>query len=114
MSNASFFEKVYDIVSKIPKGNVATYGQIAFLAGRPHAARVVGYALSKAPTQKNLPCHRVVNIKGAMHPEHVYGNQDFQRLLLEKEGITFLPNGCIDMKKHLWRFESEFENKLQF
>lgn len=98
-----FFLKVYDIVSEIPEGKVATYGQLALLAGRPHAPRMAGYAMSRAPIEKNLPCHRVVNREGKMAPVHAFGGEQIQRCLLEREGVAFLPNGRIDMKKHLWR-----------
>jgi methylated-DNA-protein-cysteine methyltransferase-like protein len=101
----AFYIKIYDIVSKIPKGKVATYGQIAFLAGKPRAARVAGCAMHMAPMERKLPCHRVVNKQGSMSPEHVFGGEDIQRALLAQEGITFQTNGCIDMKKHLWRPE---------
>lgn len=103
MNNTKFFIKVYDIVSRIPEGQVATYGQIAFMAGNPHASRIVGYAMSKAPLEQ-LPCHRVVNKEGRMAPDQVFGGQDIQRSMLEQEGVTFKQNGCIDMEKHLWRF----------
>ena len=103
MTEPKFFAKVYDIVSRIPEGQVATYGQIAIMAGNPHASRIVGYAMSSAPSERNLPCHRVVNREGSMAPHHAFGGQDIQRFMLEGEGITFKPNGCIDMDKHLWR-----------
>ena len=99
-----FFEKVYDIVSRIPEGQVATYGQIALIMGSPHSSRIVGYAMNKAPSDQNLPCHRVVNREGKLAPDYVFGGQEIQRGMLEKEGITFLENGCIDMEKHMWRF----------
>lgn len=102
INDMNFFQKVYDIVSRIPEGRVATYGQIAFLAGSPYASRVVGYAMSRARPEQNLPCHRVVNRQGSMAPGDAFGGQEVQRAMLEKEGITFLENGCIDMKKHLW------------
>ena len=104
MSYTSFYKIIYDIVSQIPEGQVATYGQIAFLAGHPRASRIVGYAMSKAPQERNLPCHRVVNREGRMAPGYAFGGQELQRAMLEKEGITFRDNGCIDMKRHLWRF----------
>jgi methylated-DNA-protein-cysteine methyltransferase-like protein len=104
MNNTKFHALIYDIVSRIPKGQVATYGQIAFLAGSPRASRIVGYAMSRAPSERNLPCHRVVNREGRMAPGHVFGGQELQRSLLEQEGITFKINGCIDMEQHLWRF----------
>ncbi len=102
--NTNFFERVYDIVSRIPEGRVATYGQIALMLGNPYASRIVGYAMHSAPPERNLPCHRVVNREGRMAPGNIFGGEKVQRTRLEKEGITFLDNGCIDMDKHLWRF----------
>ncbi len=106
---SDFYIRVYDIVSKIPKGRVATYGQIAFLAGSAHAARRVGYAMSRAPAERKLPCHRVVGRDGRLAPEHVFGGQGLQRSMLEREGITFRANGRIDMKKHLWRLSASWD-----
>ncbi len=102
MNDTKFFERVYNIVSKIPEGQVATYGQIALIVGNPYASRIVGYAMSRAPSE--LPCHRVVNKEGRMAPGNIFGGQEVQRSRLEKEGITFMANGCINMEKHLWRF----------
>lgn len=102
MGNGVFFERVYAIVARIPEGYVATYGQIAVMAGSPYASRVVGYAMNRAPEGRNLPCHRVVNRLGQMAPDAVFGGKQVQRALLAAEGITFLSDGCIDMKKHLW------------
>lgn len=96
----NYFQKVYEIVEKIPKGKVATYGQIAAILGTPRSARVVGWAMKAAPN--HLPCHRVVNKSGELSPFYVFGDQAFQRALLEKEGVTFTSKGTIDMKKHLW------------
>lgn len=97
---SSFFEQVYGIVKEIPEGKVATYGQIARMLGRPLAARFVGFAMGKAPS--GLPCHRVVNQQGVLAPRDVFGAQEYQRQLLEDEGITFLSDGRIDMKANLW------------
>lgn len=99
-ADKSFFDKVYDIVSCIPKGEILTYGQIAMMLGSPKSARIVGYAMNAAPEDRNLPCHRVVNRFGQMAPGNIFGGADRQRKKLEEEGITFLDNGCIDMKKH--------------
>ncbi|MEL7623216.1 MAG: methylated-DNA--[protein]-cysteine S-methyltransferase [Clostridiales bacterium] len=98
--NTGFFRQVYGIVDKIPAGKVATYGQIAALIGHPLAAKMVGFAMSQAPA--GLPCHRVVNRLGEMAPRDVFGSPAFQQKLLEDEGIVFLPNGRIDLKKCLW------------
>lgn len=97
-----FFSKVYEIVSKIPVGKVITYGQIAMLLGKPKGARAVGWAMRAVNSNANLPCHRVVNRLGEMSPNYVFGSSELQRAILESEGITFLKNGCIDMKKHMW------------
>lgn len=99
----STFEKIYEIVARIPSGKVATYGQIAALAGMPRGARVVGWAMRAVPEGRDLPCHRVVNKQGTMAPEYAFGGQDIQRSLLMAEGITFRANGCIDMEKHIWK-----------
>lgn len=105
MRNGQFFERVYAIVAQIPIGFVATYGQIALMAGSPYASRVVGYAMNRAPEGRGLPCHRVVNRLGQMAPDSVFGGRGVQRARLEAEGVTFLTDGRIDMKRHLWNGE---------
>lgn len=104
MHRKGFFSMVYEIVAQIPEGKVLTYGQIAMMLGNPYASRIVGYAMSSAPPEQNLPCHRVVNKEGKMAPGNIFGGQENQRYMLEREGVTFTENGCIDMKKHLWVF----------
>lgn len=94
------FEKIYEIVKKIPKGRVATYGQVAFLAGNPRLARVVGYALHHNPDTSSIPCHRVVNRKGRVADSFAFGGGEIQRQLLEAEGIVFEADGTIDLKKY--------------
>lgn len=101
MSN--FFSAVYKIVSQIPEGKVATYGQIASMLGNPLAARIVGEAMRNTPEYLDIPSHRVVNKAGAMAPGYAFGDEGKQREMLEKEGIVFKENGCIDMKRFLWR-----------
>jgi methylated-DNA-protein-cysteine methyltransferase-like protein len=96
-----FFKQVYQIVAQIPKGKVASYGQIAALLGEPRHARIVGWAMHDAPKELNLPCHRVVNKSGKLSPGYIFGPGE-QRILLEKEGVTFLEDGHIDMNKYLW------------
>lgn len=99
---SSFFEKVYHIVSQIPRGKVATYGQIAGILGNPRGARTVGWAMQAAPEGLKLPCHRVVNIKGEMAPGFIFGGRDRQRAILEVEGVIFNEEGNIDMAKSKW------------
>lgn len=95
----SVFEQIYEVVKKIPKGRVATYGQVAMLAGNPRWARVVGYALHNNPLPGVIPCHRVVNREGRVATNFAFGGGATQRELLEKEGIIFEPDGHIDLDK---------------
>ena len=100
MSNT--FNRIYDAVRLIPEGYVATYGQIAKLAGNPHWSRIVGYALHVNPDPENIKCHRVVFKDGALSPAFAFGGCDAQRALLEKEGVSFLENGKVDLEKCLY------------
>lgn len=91
---------VYEILSavgEIPEGRVATYGQIARLIGRERNARLVGRVLSRAEHYGSYPCHRVVNHAGRTAP----GFMD-QRRRLEAEGVGFMENGCVDLKRFQW------------
>jgi len=99
------FEKIYSVVRQIPEGKVSTYGQIARLAGNPKWARVVGYALHVNPAFGEIPCHRVVNREGRTAPAFAFGGSDVQRAMLESEGVTFLPDGRVDLEKHNWNGE---------
>ena len=96
----SVFEKIYRVVKQIPYGKVATYGQVAMMAGNPRWARVVGYALHNNPDPKNIPCFRVVNREGRVAPAFAFGGENVQRELLEKEGIVFENDGHIDLEKY--------------
>ena len=99
MKQGSFYQDVYRMVSEIPAGSVMTYGQIAFLLGRPRAARIVGCAMYAAPS--GLPCHRVVRQNGETAPPEAFGGPGVQRALLEREGVEFLANGRVNLKHHL-------------
>lgn len=103
MAEKGFFAAVYAVVAQIPAGKVATYGQVALLAGKPGAARVVGWAMAGAPPELNLPCHRVVAQTGQLAPEYAFGGKDAQRRMLEGEGVIFLKGGRIDMRSSIWR-----------
>jgi methylated-DNA-protein-cysteine methyltransferase-like protein len=98
------FRLIHSIIAQIPAGKVATYGQIAAMAGMPRAARTVVWAIH-SPAEEDLPYHRVVAKTGRLAPEHVFGGCDIQRDMLEAEGVTFLPDGSIDMERHLWQPE---------
>lgn len=106
--DAAFAEQVYEAVARIPRGKVATYGQIAAQVGDPLAGCEVGHIMSCAPSGRNLPCHRVVNRTGALAPDYAFGGQEKQRALLEAEGVTFLADGRIDMALHLWGKYEQF------
>lgn len=99
-----FFERVYGVVKEIPKGKVATYGQIAKILQSPRYSQVVGYALHSNPDPKTIPCHRVVNREGQVCNGFAFGGAKIQRELLEKEGIIFEADGTIDMQKYQWNF----------
>ena len=94
------FVKIYEVVKSIPDGKVATYGQVALLAGNPRWARVVGYALHVNPEPGIIPCHRVVNREGRVAPGFAFGGEGVQRQLLESEGIVFETDGRIDLEKY--------------
>jgi methylated-DNA-protein-cysteine methyltransferase-like protein len=97
---STFFDQVYQVVRRIPAGTVVTYGQIAAFLGNPRGARTIVWALHSA--SQDLPFHRVVNQKGTLAPDSIFGGKDHQRSLLEHEGVTFKTNGSIDMEQHLW------------
>jgi methylated-DNA-protein-cysteine methyltransferase related protein len=98
------YTQIYDIVRKIPKGQVATYGQIAELAGLGGKPRVVGYALFNIqdPTT-DIPWHRVINAKGEVSYSPFRDGMDhLQRSLLEGEGITFTQQGKVNLRQYRW------------
>ncbi len=92
------------LVRLIPEGRVATYGQIAALAGHPRNARQVGYVLARLE-DGSVPWHRVVNVKGSISDRGFdpIESVDRQRFLLQEEGIVFDRRGCIDLERFGWR-----------
>ncbi|NLP47703.1 MAG: MGMT family protein [Clostridiales bacterium] len=102
MGQNNTFEKIYDVVRKIPKGKVATYGQVALYAGNPRWSRVVGYALHVNPYPGKLPCHRVVNRFGEVSSAFAFGGENMQIKLLEEEGISFRLDKTLDLKLYRW------------
>ena len=98
----TFFERVYEIVARIPRGRVASYGQIAWMLGHPRAARQVGWAMRTCPD--GLPWQRVVKSDGEIAGG---GYAEARRALLESEGMRFLPDGRVDMEACRWRGEAE-------
>jgi len=91
--------RIYNAVKQIPKGRVATYSQVAELAGNPKMCRAVGNALHKNPDPDNVPCYRVVNAKGQLSGAFAFGGDTVQQKLLEKDGIRVV-NGRVDLDKY--------------
>lgn len=102
MEKKSTFELIYDVVRQIPKGKVATYGQIARLAGNAKWSRVVGYALHVNPDPDGIPCFRVVNRFGGLAPAFAFGGINVQADLLRAEGITVRTDNTVDLEKFMW------------
>ena len=92
-------KRIYEAVKKIPKGKVATYGQVAALAGNAKMARAVGNALHKNPEPIVIPCHRVVDSKGRLAGEFAFGGEGAQAKLLEAEGVV-VTDGFVDLKRY--------------
>ena len=107
------YTKIYEVVRQIPRGMVATYGQIAALAGNRRWARVVGYALHANPEPGVTPCHRVVFKDGRLSSAFAFGGENVQRQLLEDEGVRFLSDGRVDMAHCGWFGDNEAEEDMR-
>lgn len=99
-ASQNFFSRVYALVRKIPRGKVATYGQIARALGAPRAARTVGWAMRACP--EHVPWHRVINARGEISLRPTTGYHE-QRARLKAEGVRINRAGKIDLKKYLWK-----------
>ncbi|MBU0755354.1 MAG: MGMT family protein [Planctomycetes bacterium] len=99
--SADPYKQIYAVVHCIPKGRVATYGQIAALLGRERHARQVGHAMSALPAGSTVPWHRVINAKGELSLRDPY-HESLQQKLLEAEGVVFDKNGRISLHKFRW------------
>ena len=102
-----FYDDVFSIVKLIPEGKVVTYGQIAKALGNPRASRAVGWALRTNKEPIHMPCHRVVNQSGRLAKEFVFGGEQVQRGLLEREGVQFRSDGKVDMQASRWNMHYE-------
>ena len=101
---SALYRAIYAAVRRVPKGRVATYGQIAAVAGYPGRARQVGYALAATDEERVLPWHRVINASGEVSARS--GGSPMarvQRGLLEAEGVRFDARGRVDLKRYQWR-----------
>lgn len=96
------YVSIHAVVSSIPEGRVATYGQVAALAGFPGQARQVGYALHALPRGTEVPWHRVINSLGYVSPRAEGGWEAYQRHLLEEEGVEFDARGRVDLSVYRW------------
>ena len=97
----SFSQRVKELIKRIPKGKVATYGQIAVYAGNPRAARQVVWILHSSTQKEKLPWHRVINSKGGISLKRGYG-YEIQKELLRREGVKLNENDRVDFKRYLW------------
>ena len=99
------YPRIYDAVQRIPPGRVATYGQVAALAGLAGRARQVGYALHALPEGSPVPWHRVINARGEVSPRSRPGWEGYQRFLLEEEDVEFDGGGRVDLERFRWQPE---------
>jgi len=98
------YERIYAVVRRIPRGRVATYGQVALLAGLPGRARLVGYALAALPAGSRVAWQRVVNAQGRVSPRAGGSDSEMlQRAILVREGVRFGSNGAIALAAFRWR-----------
>jgi methylated-DNA-protein-cysteine methyltransferase-like protein len=101
-----FYHRIYRVVRHIPKGRVATYGLVARLAGRPGAARMVGWALSALPEDSDVPWWRVLNAAGRISLSGADHGSVVQRALLLREGVKFAPGGAVNLAVFGWPAEA--------
>lgn len=98
----NFNQRVYEVVKQIPKGKVATYGQVARAIGAPRAARQVGWALHANPAFGEIPCHRVLFKDGSLSDGFAFGGREAQRALLESDGVEVSDDFKVDLNKFGW------------
>ena len=103
MDQSSSYQRIYAVVRRIPRGRVASYGQVAKLAGLPGHARQVGYAMYALPKGTTVPWQRVINAQGRVSRRRAAGAELTQRMLLEREGVKFGPSGRIDLNRFGWK-----------
>lgn len=99
----TFYEKVYDLVRRIPFGRVTTYGALAEFLGRKGSARMVGYAMNKAHVYEDVPAHRVVNRNGLLTGKLHFSPPELMEQLLENEGIEVNNDKIVNFKKKFWK-----------
>lgn len=102
----TFRTLVYALLECVPHGRVTSYGRLAAALGHPRRAREVGWALASIPEEAQTSAHRVVNRDGVLSGGWAFGHPAVQRALLESEGVTFLPDGRVDLGGYLWSEEA--------
>ncbi len=98
---SDLYEYIYFLVNQVPAGKVTTYGDIAIATGNPRRSRIVGSAMQKCK-DNSVPCHRVIKKDGSLPGNFGISGNSYQRFLLESEGVEFLPDGKVNLSKHLW------------
>ena len=106
------YQQIYSVIRRIPRGRVATYGQIATLAGIDGHARQVGYALHALPSGSDVPWHRVVNSFGEVSRRSDSDSDELQVELLMAEGVVFDTGGRIDLRRFRWRVNSSQRSRV--
>lgn len=102
----SFYQRVYDVVRRIPYGRVTTYGAIARFLGAPGSARMVGWALNASHMSVDVPAHRVVNRNGFLTGKHHFMGTNLMQQLLENEGVVIQENQVVAMQDFFWEPKS--------
>ena len=98
----NFFQRVYEVVKKVPKGKVTTYGDVARAIGAPRCSRQVGWAIHVNPEQGVIPCHRVIFSDGRLSYGFAFGGLEAQKALLISEGVEVSAENKVDLKKYRW------------
>jgi methylated-DNA-protein-cysteine methyltransferase-like protein len=109
----SFHQRAVSVIKKIPPGRVATYGQIAAMAGNPKASRQVSRILHSSSRKENLPWHRVINSKGGISLPRGHG-YELQKSLLQDEGVEFHDGGRVDLKSYGWQPHGPATAEMRF
>ncbi len=113
MASNEFNRKVYELVHRIPRGRVMTYGQVAAVLGVPRAARAVGWALHRVDEDEAVPCQRVVNRFGGLATGYGWGGQLSHKLDLEADEVEVRPDFTVDLEKYQWQPEPDELPELQ-
>jgi len=103
MKEDNFFERVYQVARRIPKGKVTSYGAIANYLGSPKSARMVGWAMNASKNDSSVPAHRVVNRNGMLSGKVHFQGINLMQKLLEKEGLIIKDNQVVDFDKYFWK-----------